>query len=266
MSEITGHRTAEANGRLWGARAADWAAVQEATARPAYDAVLKRAGVGIGTAYLDVGCGSGMAARLAADLGATVAGIDAAEPLLDIARARTPDGDFRLADLEALPFADASFDLVSGFNAFQYAGDPVAALIEARRVAKARGTVAIVVWGEPADMPMARVIAALGPLLPPPPPGAAGPFALSDARALQAFATAAGLQPAEMSNVDASIHYPDLATALRGLNASGVAARAIAVAGEAAVTRVHEEALAEFRQADGSYRIGARFRCLLCRR
>jgi SAM-dependent methyltransferase len=95
--------TADVNGRLWGARAKDWANVQEGTIRPVYDAVLERARVTSGTRYLDVGCGAGMAAQIASERGAQVSGIDAAEALLDIARRRTPRGDFRRCDLEELP-------------------------------------------------------------------------------------------------------------------------------------------------------------------
>ena len=82
--------TSETNGRLWGARARDWAEVQEGQCGEAYQAVLGHAGVGPGTRHLDVGCGAGMAAMLSAALGAKVAGIDAAQNLLAIARARAP--------------------------------------------------------------------------------------------------------------------------------------------------------------------------------
>jgi ubiquinone/menaquinone biosynthesis C-methylase UbiE len=128
-------RTAEANGRLWGAHARDWAEIQEGQFRAAYEAVFDWFGVKAGTLYCDVGCGSGLAAQLAAERGAKVAGIDAAENLLAIARSRVPAGEFVHGDLETLPYADASFDLVTGFNSFQYAADPGAALAEARRVA-----------------------------------------------------------------------------------------------------------------------------------
>ena len=120
--------TAEANGRLWGARARDWAEVQEGQCAAAYRAVLDHARVGPGARHLDVGCGAGMAAALSASRGAAVAGIDAAAALLAIARERTPHGDFRHGDLEALPFEDDAFDLVTGFNSFQYAADPAQAL------------------------------------------------------------------------------------------------------------------------------------------
>ncbi|MBA3910085.1 MAG: hypothetical protein C0524_09400 [Rhodobacter sp.] len=73
---------------------------------------------------------------MAASRGAVVSGFDAAEALLEIARERVPGGDFRTADLEAMPFGDAVFDVVTGFNAFQFAGDPVRALSEARRVTR----------------------------------------------------------------------------------------------------------------------------------
>ena len=57
-------RTADVNGRLWGARARDWADIQEGTARPVYEAVLERTRVKSGTRYLDVGCGGGTAAQI----------------------------------------------------------------------------------------------------------------------------------------------------------------------------------------------------------
>lgn len=256
-------RTADNNGRLWGARASDWADIQEATVRPVYEAVLSRTHLKSGTRFLDVGCGAGMAAQIAAGRGAEVSGIDAAPALLDIARLRTPRGDFRLGDLEELPFGDGSFDVVTGFNSFQYAGNPTVALGEARRVTKPGGAVVIMTWGNPDGMEAASLVAALRPLMPPPPPGAPGPFALSDESALRKFAADAGLKPMEVFDVDSPWVYADEATAVRGLNSSGVAARAMENSGEQAVTEAHTKAIAPFRQPDGNYRIKATFRCLL---
>jgi SAM-dependent methyltransferase len=259
-------RTAEINGRLWGARANDWAGIQEGTLRPVFEAVLERAAVRPGIRYLDVGCGAGRAAQIAAARGARVSGIDAAEALLEIARQRTPAGDFRRADLEELPFDVCSFDVVTGFNSFQYAGNPVVALSEAGRVARAGGVVAIVTWGNPDGMEAASLLAALPPLLPPPPPGAPGPFALCNEPALRAFALDAGLEPVEVFDVESPFVYADQATAVRGLNSAGVAVRAIEHSGEQAVTEAHARALAPFCQSDGTYRIKATFRCLLTKR
>jgi SAM-dependent methyltransferase len=253
------------NGRLWGARARDWADIQEGTVKAVYEAALERTGVGPGTRYLDIGCGAGGAVQLAAARGAHVSGIDAADTLLAIARERTPMGDFHLGDLEALPFDNAVFDIVTGFNAFQYAANPAVALSEARRVTKAGGVIVVMTWGVPDGMQAAALVAALRPLLPPPPPNAPGPFALSDEATLRAFAASAGLTPIEVFDVDSPWAYPDETTAVRGLNSSGVSARAMENASEAAVSEAHRQALAPFRLADGSYRIGASFRCLLAR-
>ncbi len=268
MTEMTeGSRTgtAGANGPLWGAAAADWALIQEGQFRAGYEAALAHCGVGERTTFLDAGCGAGMAAQIAAARGARVSGFDAAEALLAIARERVPDGDFRLADLEDVPFEADRFDVVTGFNSFQFAADPTRALQEARRVARPGGKVVVMTWGRPEGMQAAAIVAALRPLLPAPPPGAPGPFALSDEARLRAFAEAAGLVPEDVIDVDSPWAYPDEATALRGLGSSGVAARAKALAGTEAVDAAHAAALAPFRQADGSFRIGASCRFLVAR-
>jgi hypothetical protein len=114
-------------------------------------------------------------------------------------------------------------------------------------------------------MEAASLVAALKPLLPPPPSGAPGPFALSDETALRGFADEAALEPLKVFDVDAPWHYADLPTALRGLRSSGVAARAIENSSAQAVDEVHTKALIPFRQPDGTYKVGATFRCLVTR-
>lgn len=187
--------TAKIQGVLWGAKPRDWAEVQEGTVLALYEAVLSRTGVGPGTALLDVGCGAGMFCQTAARRGARVSGLDATAPFIDIARTRVPDGDFRVGEMEELPFADHQFDLVTGFNSFQYAASPVDALREARRVARTGGSVVVAVWGKPEDTQASAYLAALGSCLPPPPPGSPGPFALSRDGALEELVTEAGLTP-----------------------------------------------------------------------
>ena len=99
------------SGRAWGERAADWAYLIEPYARGANDALFDRTSVGPGTELLDIACGSGYAASVAACRGATVSGLDASEAMIAIARARTPAGDFRVGDMFALPFDDDHFDV-----------------------------------------------------------------------------------------------------------------------------------------------------------
>lgn len=256
-------QTAASNGRLWGSRAQAWAEVQEAQFLAAYEAVFARLNMSAAIHYCDVGCGSGMAALIASGLGAAVSGLDAAEKLLEIARDRVPAGDFRLGEMEQLPFADETFDIVTGFNSFQYAADPVAALAQARHITKPAGRLVVMTWGSPERMEAASLVAALKPLLPPAPAGAPGPFALSDEAALSAFAASAGLKAQEIKEVACHWRYPNLETALRGLGSSGIAVRAIENSGEAAVNQAHRAALAAFRGDDGAYRIGASFKWMI---
>ena len=258
-------RSGQVNGRLWGGRATDWANIQEAQCRPTYEVTFKRTGVGKNTAYCDVGCGAGMAAQIASGLGARVSGLDAAASLLEIAKKRVPTGNFHLGELEELPFADGSFDVVTGFNSFQYAANPKVALSEAKRITKNGGWVVIVTWGQPEGMEVASLVAALKPLLPPPPPGAPGPFALSDEAALRAFGNGVGLTPVDVTDVPCQWTYPDLATALRGLGSAGVAIKAMENTSEERVNAAHENALKPFKQPNGSFRMGATFRCLFAR-
>lgn len=262
MSEKEKPRTAELNGRFWGASSEDWADIQEATCRAVYIEVLAKLNLSEKDLYLDAGCGSGMAAELASEQGLRVHGIDASSSLIDIASRRTPNGIFKVGDLEELPFDDSMFDAVTGFNSFQYAGNPITALREAKRVAKPDATVVIMTWGQPDGMEAASLVAALAPLLPPPPPGAPGPFALSDESALRNFAGNAGLVPIQVVDVQSPWVYSDLETAKRGLRSSGVAARAIENSSLEAVDRANANALEPFLQTDGSYRIGANFKCL----
>lgn len=257
------HRSGEANGRIWGARAADWADIQEPQCAPAYHAVFDKAVIGSGTRVLDAGCGAGMALRLARDLGADVSGIDASKPLLDVARARLPDAALAHGDLEELPYQDDAFDVVTGFNSFQFAANPIAALKEAQRVTKPDGRVFVMTWGDPAGMEAAALVAALKPLLPPAPAGAGGPFALSEPGKLEDLARSAGLTPLEVFDVSSPWRYPDLATALKGLGSSGVAFKASEISGQDALDAAHAAALAPFQRPDGSFQIGATFRVLI---
>jgi SAM-dependent methyltransferase len=233
--------------------------------RPLYEAVFEAAGLEVGTRLLDVGCGPGLAAQLAAQHGAHVAGLDAAEESLTIARERTPQGDFRAGEMEDLPWPDNTFDVVTGFNAFQYAADVVNALREARRVAKPGGHVAMAVWGRAEDCETVAVVAALSKLLPPPPPGAPGPFALSAPGRVEGLLQQAGLAPLSSGEVDCPFEFPDLETAVRGHMSSGPAAAAIRRAGAEAVQQAITESLAPFRTSAGGYRQRNTFRYVIAK-
>ncbi|MDE3091214.1 MAG: class I SAM-dependent methyltransferase [Chloroflexota bacterium] len=251
---------------LWGARARDWADFQEQTIVALFQVALVKAGIDSKTRLLDIGCGSGMFCAMAAQTGAVISGIDAAAPLITIARERTSHGDFRVGEMEDLPYSDKSFDVVTGFNAFQYAADPLNALQEARRVARVGAQVVAATWGKPQDCEAAAYVAALGSLMPPPPPGAPGPFALSEEGALAALVKQAGLTPIYSDDVECIWDYPDPETALKGLLSSGPASKAIQASGEQKVREAVANAIAPFEQASGSYRLKNQFRYVIAMR
>src|SRR5262245_25235512 len=138
--------SAAVQGDLWGARAKDWSEIGEAASIPAFEMIFSRLDVGPGKRVLDIGCGSGTALTIAQRMGAEPFGIDAADPLVAIGRARLPAARIEVGDMEDLPFDDRFFDAVTGFNSFQFAADMPRALQEARRVC--RGAFAIFVWGK----------------------------------------------------------------------------------------------------------------------
>jgi SAM-dependent methyltransferase len=258
MNEARGSSAAQS--ALWGARALDWAEGQESNHEPLYLDVLERLAIKPGGRLLDAGCGSGLFCALASKRGLRVSGFDATEPLLAIARTRAPEVDFRKGDLESLPYEAGSFDLVTGFNSYQYAADPTRALEEARRVVRPGGHVVIATWGRPDRCEAAAFLAALKPLLPPPRPGAGGPFALSDETALRTLATAAGLTPREVRDVSCAFAYPSLEAALRGLLSAGPTVAAIQTSGEEAVRDAVTRALEPFTSRSGAVRLENEFR------
>jgi SAM-dependent methyltransferase len=257
--------SAQVQGPLWGASAKDWAAIAEPAQIPFYEAAFDAIGVREGLSLLDVGCGAGLALELAQERGATVSGLDAAEGLLGVARERLPHADLRQGEIEELPYDNDSFDAVTAFNSVQYATDPTAALREIKRVAKPDAPVAVATWGPVEQCEMRLVLGAIGSLLPPPPPGAGGPFALAAPGALEALVDGAGLNAERVIDVPTPYIYADVGTAVQGQLASGPARMAIDRAGRDKVSSVLTEALETVTQPDGSVRLDNVFKVVVAR-
>ncbi len=98
----------------------------------------------IANTVLDVGTGSGLFAEAFANLGLEVTGIDDSPEMVSAAQGHVPQGHFRRARAEDLPFSDKAFDLVFLGLLLHESSGPVKALTEARRVARHR--VAILEW------------------------------------------------------------------------------------------------------------------------
>lgn len=120
---------------------------------PWAERLIDMAGVHEGDRVLDVACGTGIVARLAAHrVGehGTVAGVDLNEGMLAVAEATAvdirPSIEWRQADASELPFPEGSFDVVFCQQALQFFEDPMAALGEMHRVLAPGGRAVISVW------------------------------------------------------------------------------------------------------------------------
>jgi len=103
-----------------------------------------------GAHLLDVACGSGQLALIAAREGVRVTGVDIAENLIERAQARSIaeglSARFRVADAESLPFPDASFDVVVSLIGAMFAPRPHLVSRELTRVCVPGGTIAMANW------------------------------------------------------------------------------------------------------------------------
>ena len=137
-------------------------------------ATIKAAALQPGESVLDVGCGTGdLTLRAARKVGPTgrAAGIDASPQMIGVARGKAEkkgrDVDFRIAPIEALPFADGEFDAaLSSFMLHHLPDDlKVRGLAEVRRVLKPGGRL-LAVDIAPGHGVMARIMALFGHTIP----------------------------------------------------------------------------------------------------
>jgi SAM-dependent methyltransferase len=92
---------------------------------------------------LDAACGTGRFARILADLGHTVIGVDGSPDMLKLARERVPEGDFQLGSVDRLPLADRSVDVVVCALALVHVSDLGPVFAEFARVLRPGGALLI---------------------------------------------------------------------------------------------------------------------------
>lgn len=136
--------------RMWRGRAQAYVLSFATLGAYPVHALLDAAGVGTGSAVLDVGTGPGTVARAAVARHARVTAVDAEPSMIEVASAAVPTADVRLAVLPELPFVDGTFDAVVANFVVNHVGDPAAAVAELRRVVRPGGRVAMTVWPRPA--------------------------------------------------------------------------------------------------------------------
>jgi SAM-dependent methyltransferase len=256
--------SAERWGPLWGARPTDWA-LSEDQQVPSYEEALRRVRLEPGQLVLDIGCGVGAFLRMVVERGGRAFGLDASEALLAFARERVPDADLRVGDMEALPYDDDTFDLVTGFTAFFFANDFVAALREAGRVAKPRAPVVIQVWGPHDHNDLEAMKAIARPFFPPRPADAPAEPDYSQPGVLEELATRAGLTPEQAFDSAWSYEFADEETLRRALVALAGIAAIIGPEREGELGDAIAEGMAPYRGPDGRYRLRSEFHFLIAR-
>jgi ubiquinone/menaquinone biosynthesis C-methylase UbiE len=197
------------------------------------DGLLDAANIAAGARILDVACGTGVVARQAASRLGTqgrVVGVGLNEGMLATARARPqPSGasiEWKQGNATAIPFSEATFDVVLCQQGLQFFPDKPAALRDMRRVLAPTGRLVLSVWRRISHCPWQRAVADaferhVGT-------DAAvsirGAFALADREELRSLIAAAGYRTVRIRIDSQMIRYPSLEEFVPGyLSATPVA-------------------------------------------
>jgi SAM-dependent methyltransferase len=175
---------------------------------PAAEVIVEMTRVTARDAVLDLACGTGNAALLAARRGAAVTALDFEPTLLEIARARSEALELSVelveADLQRPPFEPDRFDVVLSAFGIMYAPNHDAAAAALASSARSGARVALTAWTPGSFMP--AMGAALAPYLPPAPPGGGPPSRWGDPDYAAELISRHGIQV--RSSETRSLHLP----------------------------------------------------------
>jgi ubiquinone/menaquinone biosynthesis C-methylase UbiE len=206
--------------------------------------LVEAAALRAGERVLDIACGTGIVARIAARrLGnrGSVVGLDTSAPMLATARAAaTAEGaavEWREGDALEQPFANGAFEVALCQQGLQFFPDKPRGLREMHRVLRPGGRIVLSVWGPIERSPgFAALAEALtrhvdhraGGLL------ASGPFSLSDAGALRALIAGANFKDIDIRRVTKTLRYPSVEEFVLGYVSGSVLAGVVGDADEGA--------------------------------
>jgi ubiquinone/menaquinone biosynthesis C-methylase UbiE len=149
-----------------------------ATIADLQDELVARLEPAPGVRWLDSATGTGETAKRAARAGANVVGVDIAPGLIETARneaaAERLQIQYDVGDAEALPYEDASFDVISSSCGVMFAPNHGAIARELGRVCRRGGRIGLACW-RPKSTP-AEIFRLKAEFQPPPPPGVGSPF------------------------------------------------------------------------------------------
>lgn len=200
-----------------GAYWAEHADLFDASIREHHRRFLEAARIDVADRVLDVGCGTGQtsldAARRA--VRGSVLGVDLSTEMLRVAAARASEDrvgnvSFIQADAQVHAFASNRFDRVISRTGVIFFSDLRAGLSNLRSATRPGGGLALLAWQPPARNEWFTTftgIFALGRTLPFPPPGAPGPFALSDPQRILEILSASGWQDVDVQASEAPMYF-----------------------------------------------------------
>ncbi|MGF1625033.1 MAG: methyltransferase domain-containing protein [Alphaproteobacteria bacterium] len=246
----------------WDKAVADYESGWRAQLEPAQSLLLEMAALRSGAQVLDVACGTGLVSfRIADAVGPSgaVVGVDLAGEMVEAAARLAAERGaghvrFERCDAEALPFADATFDVAACALGLMYVPDPTQALREMHRVLRPGGRAAAAVWGARTDcgwaeiFPIvdARVASEVCPMF----------FHLGTGDTLARSFAAAGFVDVAVRRIDAALVYATAADALAAAFRGGPVALAYSRFDAATRDAAHAEYLASI----AAYRDGKGYR------
>ncbi len=197
--------------------------------KPLLDAIRLQAGVEL----LDVATGPGSLAAETNGLGAKTVGVDLSPRMIELAAKSYPAIDFRVAEVEHLPFADCSFDAIVcnfGLGHFPY---PEASVAECIRTLRRGGRIALSWWDDPSKQRIQglfrEAIAEIGIAPPPDVPEGYSIYRFADTDEFRRLLEGAGLTDITVQDHKTTYLIPDADTLWHGgLGSFALTASAIA--------------------------------------
>ena len=197
--------------------------------KPLFDAVRLESGFDL----LDVATGPGSVAAEAHRLGAKAVGVDLSPGMIELATKSYPGLDFRVAEVEHLPFADCSFDAVVCNFGLGHFPCPEASVAECIRTLKCGGRIALSWWDDPSKQRIQglfrEAIAEIGIAPPPDVPEGYSMFRFADTDEFRRLLEGAGLIDVKVQDHKTTYLVADVDTLWRGgLGSFALTASAIA--------------------------------------
>jgi ubiquinone/menaquinone biosynthesis C-methylase UbiE len=198
-----------------------WRARIEATTAPVREWMIKALALRPGDTVLELAAGAGDTGFQVAAIvgeGGHLISTDFSPAMVGVARRRGAElgvgnADYRVMDAERIELDADSVDAVLCRFAYMLMADPATALAESRRVLRPGGRLALAVWGAPERNPWATIgfeLLVEHGHMPPPEPGAPGPFALASEEQTRALLEGAGFTAVRMEEVPLRFAFRDL--------------------------------------------------------